>query len=122
MFNTQLDAKRFFVNKIVEQASLEGVGLSKDEQQMLLWSETAPDSVADPQLAERLAAQISDFDYETKIASLLSHRFDREMNSDPAAREQWKQARTVLGQGDHYILVMIDLAVGSQLKPWWRFW
>ena len=41
--------------------------ITSDE--MLLWSESAPDSVADPMLAERLAAEISDADYESKIRS-----------------------------------------------------
>ena len=122
VFSTQSDARRFFVDKIVEQASLENVDLSEDERHMLLWSETAPDSVADPELAERLAGQISDFDYETKVASLLFHSFEREMNSNAGTKDDWKQARSVLGQGDHHLLVMIDRAVGRQRKPWWRFW
>jgi len=67
MFHTQTEARRFFVER-VRQADAERITLSDDERQMLLWSESAPDSVADPELAERLAAQISDADYEAKIA------------------------------------------------------
>lgn len=43
-------------------------------------------------------------------------------DSNAATIADWKQARSVLGQGDHYLLVMIDRAVGRQLKPWWKFW
>jgi hypothetical protein len=25
-------------------------------------------------------------------------------------------------QGDHDILVILNEAVGKQIKPWWRFW
>jgi hypothetical protein len=28
----------------------------------------------------------------------------------------------VLKQGDHYILIMIDRAVGTKLKRWWESW
>ena len=62
-FRTQSDARQFFITKIAEQARKEGVPLTHDEQQMLLWSESAPDSVADPALAHRLAEAISDADY-----------------------------------------------------------
>ena len=33
-----------------------------------------------------------------------------------------QQARAVLRQGDHYIQIMLDDAVGSKLKKWWEFW
>ena len=119
---TAKDAKQFFVDKILEQAALDGVELSDDERQMLWWSETAPDSIADSELAERLARVTSDFDYEIKMASLLFHSFERETSSNPGAKETWKEARSVLAKHDHYILVVIDQAVGNQLRPWWKFW
>ena len=76
MFRTQTEARRFFAKKVIQRAETEQVPLSEDERQMLLWSESAPDSVADPGLAERLAAVISDADYEAKIIGLL-HPFVR---------------------------------------------
>jgi hypothetical protein len=50
---------------------------------------------------------------------LLARRFAAEVDS---AEAQWKQAAEVLHQGDHYILIMLDEAVGSRLKRWWQFW
>jgi len=70
MFHTQTEARRFFVDEIVRQAEIERIKLSDDECQMLLWSESAPDSVADPELADRLTEEISDADYESKIEGL----------------------------------------------------
>ena len=122
MFDTQSEARRFFIDRVVARAKTEGVTLSEDEQQMLRWSEIEPDSVADPVLAERLAAHISDADYEAKIAGLLKRQFEAEISADAAAKDKWQQAWSVLRQGDHYILVMIAEAVGAELKPWWRFW
>lgn len=122
MVETPNEARRFFIDKIFHQARTENVALSDDERQMLMWSETAPDSVSDPELAERLAAVISDADFESKIAGLLSRSFSREVTSDSHARDAWRQAWSVLKRGDHYILIMIDQAIGNQLKARWQLW
>ena len=122
MIETQSEARRFFIDKILHQASTENVAVSDDERQMLMWSESAPDSVSDPALAQRLATVISDGDYESKIAGLLSAAFRREVTADSDAKDAWRQAWSVLKRGDHYILIMIDQAVGKQLKPRGRFW
>lgn len=121
-FATETESRQFFVEKIVQQAQLEGISLSDDERQMLLWSESAPDSVAHPELAERLAAAISDADYESKIVRLLRSSFEGDTAADPSAKEVWGAALSILRRGDHYILVMIDEAVGKHLKPWWQIW
>ena len=122
MFSTQTEARQFFVTQIVDRARIESIPLSVDEQQMLLWSESEPDPGADPALAERLAADISDADYETKIAGLLKRSFDTSAGADATARDRWEHAWRVLRQGDHYLLVMIERAIGGRRKPWWQFW
>jgi hypothetical protein len=121
MIHTQREAKQFFVEKVVTQARLEGVPLSDVEHKMLSWSESDPELVVDPQLPERFASEISDEQYEKKVAGLLARRFAAEA-ADQATEAEWKQAAEVLHQGDHYILVMLDEAIGARLKPWWRFW
>lgn len=122
MVHSQTDAKQFFVEKVVMQAQLEGVALSDAERTMLSWSESDPDFVVDSQLPDRLAAEISDEEYEKKITGLLVRRLAAEVGQDPAAGAQWKQAANVLRQGDHYILIMLDAAAGRRLKLWWQFW
>jgi hypothetical protein len=89
---------------------------------MLSWSESDPDFVVDPQLPGRLASEISDEAYEKKIGGLLARSFAADEAVNPAAAEQWRQASEVLHQGDHYILVMLDEAIGRRLKRWWQFW
>jgi hypothetical protein len=58
MFHSQAGAKRFFVEKVVAQAQVEGVPLSAAERRMLSWSESDPDFVVDPQLPEQLTSEI----------------------------------------------------------------
>ena len=123
MVRTQTEAKRLFVDKVLAQAGLEGIALSDAEQKMLFWSESDPDWVVDLELPERLAAEISDEDYEKKIAGLLSRAYRADIARSPESGAEWKQASDVLNEGDHYILVMLDQGVGSlQTKRWWQFW
>ncbi len=122
LVHTQPEAKQFFVTKAIERAHLEGIPLSNAEQRMLWWSEPDPEFTADPALAEQLASEISDEQYEDKIAGLLKRSFAADVAADPGARTIWQRARSVLNEGDHYILVMVDRAVGGALKPWWQFW
>ena len=120
--NTQSEAKRFFATKVTERARTVGVPLSDAERRMLYWSESDPEFKADPAVVEQLASEMSDEDYEAKIAALLQNAFAADSAIDSRAREVWQQARSVLKQGDHYILIMIDRAVGTKLKRWWEFW
>lgn len=120
--NTQSEAKRFFATKVFDRARTEGVVLSDAERRMLYWSESDPEFKTDPKLVEQLASEMSDETYEAKIAGLLRNAFAADNAIDSRAREVWQQARSVLKQGDHYILIMIDRAVGTRLKRWWEIW
>ncbi len=71
MIQTQSDAKRIFVEKVLTEAQMEGVSLTEAERRMLSWSESDPDFKADPVLVEQLATEMSDEEYESKVARLL---------------------------------------------------
>ena len=114
----QAEAKRFFVERVIQQARTERVPLSDAERQMLSWSESDPDFIADPKLVEQLALELPDDAYEEKIAGLLNRGFEEDAAVDPRAAAAWQHARSVLGQGDHYIAIMIDRGVGSRFKRW----
>ena len=122
MVQSQSEAKRFFVDKVLRQVQAEGGRLSEAERQMLSWSESDPDYVVDPELPARVASEISDEAYEEKIGRLLARSFAADEATDPAAVDEWRQASEVLHQGDHYILIMLDHAIGARLKRWWQFW
>ena len=120
MFRTQSEARAFFEQRILEQADAERVLLSPDERLMLRWSESEPDSVADPALAARLASQISDDEYEQKLEGLLTRSYAANVARDPMAKKRWADAFRMLNHGDHYLLIVIDRALGRQLTPWWK--
>jgi hypothetical protein len=45
----------------------------------------------------------------------------RDLQSDKHALDDYRRAHALLRQGDYYILVMIDRALGRRLRPWWKF-
>src|SRR5688500_14968227 len=112
MVQSPTEAKRFLVDKVLRQARAEGLRLSEAEHKMLWWSESDPDVVVNPELPRQLASEMSDEAYEKKIGGLLSRSFAADEAANPATAEQWRQATKVLHQGDHYILVMLDDAIG----------
>jgi hypothetical protein len=118
MFQTPLQARRFFEDKIAEQADFEGAPLSPDERLMLRWSESETDSIADPELVDRLAADISDEEYEAKIAGLLDRSHAADVARDSGAKATWTDAFRVLKQADYYIGIMVDRALGARLTSW----
>jgi hypothetical protein len=106
----QREAKRFFVDKIVAQAVAEGEPLSNSERHMLSFSEAEPESV-DP-----ASDDPGGDDYEAKIAGLLKRAYLRDLSSDPGAKALYRNAHAVLSEGDHYLLVMTEKALG-RAKP-----
>lgn len=121
MFSTEGQAKRFFVDKIISQAAFENSPLSSVEQRMLSWSESDPELKPDMSLHTQFAAEISEHDYEVKIAGLIQRSYGRDIASDANAAEQYKEAYFALKRGDHYLLIMIDQALKRHLQPWWKF-
>lgn len=122
MAESQSQAKRLFADRVIQQASSEGIPLSAAERQMLFWSESDDEFKAGSPLPTALAAELSDEEYEAKICGLLRRRFQADLSSGTRARERWRRALAVLQQGDHYITVMVDRAVGSKVKPRSQIW
>jgi hypothetical protein len=123
-FKTQSDAKRFIVDKVIEQASIDGVNLSDAERYNLSWSSN-PDFKPDYELAAALEDEISSDKYESKVAGLIRNAFERDMAKDPDVKSLYKESYDKMNEGDHYILIMMKSAIGSKLGSkrlkWWPF-
>ncbi len=122
MFSSQGQAKRFFVERIVGQATREGRPLSENERWMLSFSESDPEFVVDVGRVRALEAEITDAEYERKVTGLAERACTTDIASDPAALATYKDAFRVLSQGDHYILIMLKQGLSRMLRPWWAFW
>ena len=123
LFTSQGQAKRFFVQKIVAQATREGHPLSENAQWMLSWSESDPEFMAtfDNARVSALAAEMSDEEYEAKVAGLAQRVCAREIASDPTALATYREAYRVLNEGDHYLSIILDRGLKKWLHPWWKF-
>jgi hypothetical protein len=121
VFSTEGQAKRFFVEKIVAQAAFEDLPLSDVERRMLSWSESDPEFTVDDALPRGLESEISDDDYEARVAGLVARAYRRDLAIDRSASHRYKEAYSVLKQGDHYLLIMIDRGLKRYLRPWWKF-
>jgi hypothetical protein len=87
---------------------------------MLLWSESDPEFELSPEqldaLVDELALEMSDEQYEWKIARLLARSYERDVAAGKDLRAVWKAAYSRLNEGDHYILVMLDETLGRKLR------
>lgn len=104
---TAESAKQFLVNRIIEQAKIDGAGLSEVEKRMFLFSATAPNP--DWEANEKFEAGYDDSEYEKKIAKLLRHAYahDKKVSGQAGL---WQEHLEALREEDFYGLVMVDQA------------
>src|SRR5262249_17815498 len=118
-FQSGLAAKEFFIGRIVASAEREGIPLSDLERRHLYFTEIAPD--AKPKYLEDAACFEQEYEsneYEKKICNLLKRAWEHDRKHPQElgvvdARELYRRAYDMLRKEDHYILVMIDEALGS---------
>src|SRR6266851_621551 len=104
------EAKDFLVAQTAEQAALEGVPLSDLEKRMMYFTESGSVPEDPFKLNEEFEAEYDSDEYEAKISRLLHHAYQRLRKENEAARKNWDLAIKCLRRGDHYLLVMCDLA------------
>lgn len=121
IFANQFEAKRFFVEKVIQQGKKEGASLSAAQEYMLNWTEVEEGFQIDEKLNKKFAEEITDEDYERKICALLEHVYEGDVAADPAMKETYRNAYAAMAKNDHYILVMIREALGRKVKKWGLF-
>jgi len=108
-------AKDFLVAQTVEQAARDSVPLADVEKRMMYFTESDPASCEDPiGLNDEFEAQYETKEYETKISRLLHHAYTRLKEENPGLKRNWDEAIRTLRKGDHYFLVMWDIAPPSE--------
>lgn len=118
-FQSERSAKEFLAGRILAEAERQGALLSDVERKMLYFSENG---WTPPDMAEANAAFGRDYEetaYEEKIAGLVRGIYARDDRTDQEI-ESWNDACVKLGDGDHYLLVLIDGAnslPGSKSSP-----
>lgn len=104
------EAKEFLVRQVVEQARLEHVSLSDLERRMMYFTECGYVPEDPIKLNDEFEAAYDSDEYEAKIWQLLHHAHQRLRKERDVAAKSWNLAIKCLRRGDHYLLVMWDLA------------
>ena len=104
------EAKDFLAQQTAEQAALEGVPLSDLEKRMIYFTESGYVPEDPIKLNDEFEAEYDSDEYEAKISRLLHNAYRRLRKENDAARKNWDLAIKCLRRGDHYLLVMWDLA------------
>lgn len=116
MFHSQSEAKRFFIDKVILQARADSEHLSQSEEWMLGFSESDPEFSVDPAIMRAFEMEVAPQDYEAKIARLLRRRYRQDAESDAETVASYRAAYARLLEGDHYLTVMLERALGHELR------
>jgi hypothetical protein len=107
-FGDSMQAKRFLVSRIAEQARRQNEPLSDLEEKMLYFSEGYPTLPNMLEINDRFEKEVDCNDYEAKISRLASVAYDHDRKESPENISTWKAAKKLLSAEDHYIMVMLD--------------
>ena len=105
-FSDAREAKEFLVAQVVDEAQREGVSLSEVERKMLYFTESYWNPYNVAEVNEEFEREHDTAQYEKKIAGLFRKAYNRCKTERPDELPGWSEAVRVLGQEDHYILVM----------------
>jgi hypothetical protein len=98
-------AKKFIVDRILDQARRDGVPLNDVEIRMLGFAEESA-SATDMAVAQTFEREIDDERYEKTISELIRRAYRRDKENN--AIEAWEQPLDALADKDLYLGVMVD--------------
>jgi len=104
-----MEAKKFLISRIVEEARRGHHPLSEVEEKMLYFSETYPTLPDMAEVAQKFEQEYDDAKFEEKISRISRRAFQRDRRESPDIARRWREAIKVLKKEDHYILVMLNV-------------
>jgi hypothetical protein len=110
MFFDAKSAKTYLVGQIVAQAKRDNIPLSETEEKMLYFSETDWTLPDIQEVSEAFERESNSVEFENKTAELVRRYLAFAREQSPSDLSLWNEAVEVLRKGDHYLLVMVDMA------------
>jgi len=107
-FGDSMQAKRFLVSRIVEQARRQNEPLSDLEEKMLYFSERYPTLPNMMEVNEQFEKELGSDEYEAKISRLARSAYHYDKRESPENTPLWKVAKKLLSKEDHYIMVLLN--------------
>lgn len=106
-FRAFRQAMDYLVNRIVDEAKLQGTPLTEIERKMLYFSETDPTLRDMPAVSAEFKRNYNEEAYEEKICGLIKKIVARNRRQDHAAQAVWDDAVLKLSKGDYYLLALM---------------
>ena len=100
-------SRQFVIDRILDQAKLDGVQLTDIEIRMLGFTE-ATASATDLEAAKVFGRDFDDEEYEAKIASLIRRAYERDKQNGNLGT--WNRALAQIAGRDLYLHVMLERA------------
>ncbi len=121
--NDPHEAKTFFIKKVLDQAEKENVKLMDTEKEMLDWEDWDPryPDGWNVELHERFEKEVDKTAYEAKIATLIEHAYQDDINSDGARKEQYQNAYRSIRKGNTYISILVEKGIAKYIALWRHF-
>lgn len=114
--NSYIEAKEYFIRKVVAQAEKENIQLSRAQKYMLQWSEAEPTFHIDQTLNSEFEREITAAEYEKKISNLIIQAYNNDIEQNKAAKDSYRQAYKALKSNDNYLFIMVDKAIGRHFN------
>lgn len=123
MTPSQEAAKQFLIDRVLDQARLDGISLAEIEVFMLGFAQDSADE-KEKEAAAVFERDHDDGKYESKIAELLRRVYKRDVES--GRKEEWDRSLDDLADQDLYLFVMLEKAglvktTTILTLPSWRF-
>lgn len=118
-FRTVRQAMDYLVNRIVDEAKLQGTPLTDVERKMLYFSERDTTLRDMPAVSAEFSRNYDEDEYEQKIGGLVRRITTRDQRQDNAAQQAWDEAVSKVSEGDYYLLVLMGAhpAGTSNVRP-----
>jgi len=81
---------------------------------MLWFSEVKPDLPEGLEVADAFSQEFDESEYETKFSRLIRQAYRRDTKESPDLKARWKASVQTLSEGDYYILVILERALGRK--------
>ena len=118
-FRTEREAKQYLVAQIEAEAARRDIALTDIECKMLYFSETGWTLPGILKVNEEFERDYDEAAYEAKISSLVESIERRNTAAGGQAQSDWSNAIVTLSQGDHYLLVLLNLQKPQRTSnPW----
>lgn len=114
-FKTERLAKEYLVERIVAEARREQILLSDVERKMLYFSESGWTLPGILEINAEFERDYNNEEYEQKVAELIREIEKRNEAAGGDEQSRWHDAVVKLSEGDHYLLILIDLGRSSPI-------